>query len=232
VYATGEIKSEEIGSEFIKPGKYFKILQSSEVYAWFELETAKGNRSVNLSWVESPEDPKNFRFQSDDTKPFYQKKIHLKPIYNETVILMNGNESYKIDVDKVDFAFGLNKEPQSPGQENLIPGKYSIFGKSTLTTNRNLTLYENSECESEPKANCQRIVLSVLPSVEGEHTVIGDIKEGKIVPFNDEIRIGKGDLAATLDKYSFHTGLSNFWSYLRQGFLFLGIVVLIFLCFM
>lgn len=223
VYATGEIKSEEIGSEFIKPGKYFKILQSSEVYAWYEHETSKGNRSVNLGWVESPEDPKNFRFHSDDAKPFYGKKINLKPIYNETVTLVNGIESYKIDVDKVDFLFGLNKDPEAPGKENLIPGKYPFIGKSTLTTNRNLTLYENSECESEPKANCQRVVLSVLPSVDGEHTVIGDVKEGKIVPFNDEIRIGKGDLATTLDKYSFHTGLSNFWSYIRQGFLFLGI---------
>jgi hypothetical protein len=118
-------------------------------------------------------------------------------------------------VDKVDFVFGLNIEPEAPAKENLIPGKYSFVGKSTLTTNRNLTLYENPECESEPKANCQRIVLSVLPSVEGEHTVIGDVKEGKIVPFNDEIRIGKGDLAATLDKYSFHFFVINIPSILH-----------------
>ena len=34
--------------------------------------------------------------------------------------------------------------------------------------------------ESEPKANCQRVVLSVLPSVDGEHTVIGDVKKEKL----------------------------------------------------
>jgi hypothetical protein len=62
-----------------------------------------------------------------------------------------------------------------------------------------------------------------LPSIEGEYTVIGDVKEGKFLPFKDEIRIGKGDLAAILDKYSIHTSMSNFWFYVGQVFLFLGI---------
>lgn len=223
VYVTGEIKSQDIGSEFIKPGKYFKILQSSEVYAWYEHETQKGNRLVNLGWVESPEDPKTFRFNSDGIKVFYQKKINLNPVYNQSVNLVSGNESYKIDIEKVDFVFGLNMEPNAPAKENLILDKFTFIGKSTLTTNLNLTLYENSQCESQPMPNCQRVVISVLPSVEGEHTAIGDIKEGKFVPFKDEIRMGKGDLAATLDKYSIYTSISNFWFYIGQIFLFLGI---------
>ena len=50
---------------------------------------------------------------------FYEKKINLKPIYNETVTLVNGIESYKIDVDKVDFLFGLNKDPEAPGKKKI-----------------------------------------------------------------------------------------------------------------
>lgn len=223
VYATGILKSEEVGSEFIKPGKYFKILQSSEVYAWYEQENFKGNRAVALGWVELPLDPKTFTVYSKDTKPFYQKKINIKSVSNQSVILVNESESYKIDVDKVDFVFGLGMEPDAPAKENLILNDYTHIGKSTLTTNRNLTLYENSECESDTKPNCQRIVISVLPSVEGEHTILGDFQDGKFVPFKDEIRIGKGNLAATLEAYSIYTGIRNFWTYMGQIFLFLGI---------
>lgn len=223
VYITGNLHVSEVGSEFIKQGKYFQIVQISEVFTWMESTSTKGNKNVHLGWTANPEDPKRFTNETNDKKIFYTKKKDLKTITNDSVFIESNGKTYRLDIGNVDFGFGIGLDESTPAKEDLILGDFTHIGKSAYSDNRDLALYENPECESNPKPNCQRVILSILKGFESEVTVVGKISGETVVPFVDKIKLAKGDFNSLKEAYSIHKGISNFLSNFSQLFLFLGI---------
>ena len=220
IYVTGEFKSKEINSEFIKTGNYIFIEQHSQVFGWTESIGHKGRVIANEYWVEFPVDPKTFKTTEYQNKELATKKIQLKNTFDTDLVLVDENKNtYKVDLSsKIDWNFDFNFRPLN--NQELIYNSFTHIGSPTEQFKDATVLYENKECEVTPKFNCQRVILKVLDLKE-KVTLIGNIEEDKITPFNDRIIIGKGNYEQTIDRSYIGSGFntfSQFFSFLLASF--------------
>jgi hypothetical protein len=220
IYITGEFKSKEISSEFVKSGKYILIEQYSEVYAWNEVIASKGRTNATMYWIESPIDPKTFKDSEFRDKPLATKKLELKKSFDKDLLLIDdSNQSYKVDLSSsIDWNYSFNFRPLKA--EELIYNSFTHIGASTEQFKDATVLYEDKECEVNPRFNCQRVILKVLELNE-KVTLIGDIEGDKIIPFNDRIIIGKGDYENVIDQAYIGSGINyfiQFFNFILAGF--------------
>ncbi|MDX1957050.1 MAG: hypothetical protein SFU98_00660 [Leptospiraceae bacterium] len=228
VYVTGSITIEEIGSTNIKSGKYLAIDERSEVYAWAHAVSKQQNNFARTEWTENPQDPETFPAGSGRGKPFHKKSLNLKTISNPTASIVFNGKKIKFDPSKLDTSLGEGFKYEKPSVENLTLGKFNKIGKLEDYNKERLLVYENEECEVDynvkvPSEGCERISLSVLKMQEGEFTLLGFANGDELVPFDDRIKVAKGNFENLKEYYSSYDSISGFFESFPQFFLFLGI---------
>lgn len=223
VYITGQMQSSTIQSKYIKPGKYLKIIQKSEVFAWGEFTRPKGGKSYMNAWQEDPKDPKIFSSADEASRPFHKKEEDLKSVKDENLLIVDGDSKYRINPDQISFSFLEENSPAKPDISNVNFFEYKVIGKDENYGKDYLVLYKTEQCEKEPVPGCQRVILQVQKAMDGIYTLVGDVKGDQFVPFKDDIRAVKGDLNAAQEKLSGMAGVTNFFMNFAQIFIFLGV---------
>lgn len=223
VYLTGQIQSSTIQSKHIKPGKYLKIHEKSEVYAWGDMTASKGRRINGTEWQENPKDPKTFSNPDDRNKPFFKKEEDLKSVKDETLQIAVETKNYRINPEQISVSYLEEQRPTKPDAANVNFFEYKIIGKDENHGKDYLVLYKTEQCEKDPQPGCRRIVLQVQKGMNGTYTLLGDLKGDEFVPFKDEIRAVKGDIKEAQEKMSGSAGVTDFFMNFVQIFIFLGV---------
>lgn len=202
VHVTGPLSAPDLGSEFVKPGKYLRIVQRSEVYA---LEETRRSRSltVGLEWTASPKDPATFFDTKHRHEVFHKKTLDPRPVSADARIVEDGKE-YRFDPADVDFAADLPLVP--PARDALSRPEWGVTAMEGRDT---LVLYKTKACADHPVSGCERVVLSVLPRPEGTLTLVGDLKDGHLVKHGDTLKGARGDYKALLRAFDVASAISS-----------------------
>lgn len=203
VYVTGQVQSATIQSKHIKPGKYLKIHEKSEIFSWGETTDSKGRRMNRLIWQEDPKDQKSVK--------------------DETLHVAVGDQKYRINPEQVSYSYLEEHSPKKPDISNVNFFGYKIIGNEELYGKESLALFETEQCAKESQEGCRRIMIQVQKGMEGTYTFLGDVKSDAIVPFNNEIRAVKGDIKEAQEKMSGSAGVTYFIMNFVQIFIFLGV---------
>ena len=203
VYVTGQVQSSTIQSKYIKPGKYIKIYERSEVFSLGETNDSKGRKVSRLIWQEDPKGQKSVK--------------------DETLHISAGDQKYRIDPEQVSYSYLEEHRPMKPELSNVNLLEYKIIGKDEVYGKESLALFKTEACEKEPQEGCRRIIIQVQKGMEGTYTFLGDVKSDAIVPFNNEIRAVKGDIKEAQEQMSGSAGVTYFIMNFVQIFIFTGV---------
>jgi hypothetical protein len=194
-YVTGKVSSQDLSGQFVKPGKYIRISQSSEIYAWDEETETKGSGSNKttekkcvLKWVSSSDNPNTFTLPGCKTKQFYQNLIP-----NKTYNADGGNlkstlgKDFKIDLDSTSYVSNVPSRDADDSEvslNGLFKGNGYIYTKQT--------------CVSSPEQEgCERIKLTVTPVPNENMTFFGKVTGDSIGAYTYEnetfLTAGVGD---------------------------------------
>ncbi|MDX1958478.1 MAG: TMEM43 family protein [Leptospiraceae bacterium] len=179
IYVTGKLTADPIGSRFVQPGKYIRISQDSQVYAWDEEEKTEGSGSnkkkikeCKLEWTTNPRNPSSFSLPGCKNKPFHKKLFQ-----NETVVAQDGavnadGKTYKVNLKDVNFTSAV--PTRDPDDANIILNGF---------TKSDRYLFEKKECASSPIEGCERVNIDVTPIPEADMTFLGSLSGSSIVPY-------------------------------------------------
>lgn len=205
VYVTGKLIAGELKSTWIKPGRYLRIDQSSEVFAWEERTAGKNQQiSVSLQWTNDPKDPKTFR--TDRNHPLFTKKVDEKPVYPTDGRIEQDGKKYAVAWPDLELPASMS--PKAPKPEQLAP---SAFAVTEPMGEEILVLYESEACKSAPTPGCQRVLLGLVPAPE-TITVIGGLDGDRLVKLEGTLKGAEGDVKALMKAFSFSAGVTSFFS--------------------
>ncbi len=208
IYVTGTLRMRNLQSEYVKPGSYLRIEQVAEVYGYTQWKGSKGKVLRGLDWTSEPKDPRSFGDAELANEPFYKLKYQTTTHGDENATIEQSGVTYGVDTRALEPNFAMTEKAPEPAPN--ATHALRAFGANSMHMNEWLYLYENEACLTEPRANCQRVRLRVIDQPTGIVTVIGDLKEKRLIAFNERILIGPGDLKAVLDKAYIGTENASF----------------------
>ncbi len=208
IYVTGTLRMRNLQSEYVKPGSYLRIEQVAEVYGYTQWKGAKGKVLRGLDWTSEPRDPRSFGDAELANEPFYKLKYQTTTHGDENATIEQSGATYSVDTRSLEPNFALNEKAPEPAENHSHALR--AFGANEMHMAEWLYLYEDKACFTEPRANCQRVRLRVINLPSGPVTVIGDVKDKRLVAFNGRILIGPGDVKAVLEKAYIGTESATF----------------------
>lgn len=215
VYVTGKLVTGDLGSPFVKPGRYLRVEQSSEVYAWGERIVKGQVDRVDLEWTSEPKDPKTFRMGKD--RPLLAKKLALEPVFATEARIEQDGKKYAPSWPDVELPYTMI--PRAPAPDQLAA---SAFKFSQRFNDEALALYESEACMTAPTAGCQRVLVGVVAAPE-VMTVIGRLEGERLVKFDGTLKGAGGDLEALNSAYAVAAGMTSLGSKVQRTFCVAGI---------
>jgi hypothetical protein len=209
VYVTGKLVAADLGSEMVKPGKYLRIVQQTEVYALVQTVNPKGNPIALMRYTAAPADPSTFPDPKDRREHFHRKSRDLHPVEAQPHVEAGG-KAYAFHPAEVELPVDLNY--RQPAHDAIAESVWPV----TATQGDSLVLYKTRACEASPTGGCERVLLSVLPRPEGVFTLVGKLEHGKIVKFGDTLKGAPGDYPALLSAFSIASAMDSLGIFLRR----------------
>ncbi len=196
-YVTGKVSSADLSGQFVKPGKFIRISQGSEIYAWDEETTTKGSGSDQtkeskclLKWVSDSKNPNSFSLPGCKTKPHFQKTIASKTFNADGGSLKSiEGKDYKIDLDSTSYVSNVPMR-DAEDSEIILNGLHKGNGY----------LFNDPKCVNAEVEGCERVKLSVTPVPTENMTFFGKVSGDIIGAYTYEgdtfLTAGVGDKEA------------------------------------
>jgi hypothetical protein len=215
VYVTGNLSAPDLGTEWVKPGKYLRIVQEGQVYAWDDAPGMKGRINTRLMWTAAPRAVATL--SDPGGKTFFHNTVEAPSVVADARLVQDGTE-YRVDPGEVEFPIDMS----------LIPPTRAALAKPGWETTEmqgteKLVVYKTPACQTSPVGGCERVLLSVLPRPEGAMTFIGDVNDGRIVKLGETLKGAPGDFEATLSAFSIGAAMGSIGTAFLCFGCFLGI---------
>lgn len=212
VYVTSRVVAPLLGSELVEPGAYLQIVQASEVYA-------SRSNGPSATGAETKVDAWGLKLAAPNTAETRNGRVWSAKVVGAVATLSANGTSYELDFS--DAEVGDSMHFRAPAATTLKKSGWEVIAQE----GDHAVLYRTRACQSKPELGCERFTVRVLPLPEGEITAIGDLEDHKVVKFGDMnqqlVKVGTGNLKATLAEYSFESSSGWTMASLQCTFCFL-----------